>query len=511
VAGEKFISYNSSFEFLGNPNLSIALMQNSSESYVQIIDSNYSNLNNYLSSVNMTVFDFSVHEQYLDVESSHFGLKGGSYNIKVFSDGSPFLISPKSLDNGNLAFGTGLEDSVNNLGNLKQPFYYDENFNQWFKLTYWTYPLDIAVGVGGENSQGWNNGGEIIASHSGRNLSGAISDFTIDTSNLSGGVGSINANYTLTATTGETLGVTQFYTLGVGDRFVKTTTSITNRGSSSADNVRLWLGTRDDWVAISDSNVKTKGNITINGFERLSQQDEQARSIVISEFDPFTDGRTGSAVIFHSTNNDADTVTDWCCSFSNVFGKNPRSSSIATTKGDGSYALFMNYSTLAQGASRPVIWYYGVAPLSDLNNLVVQMVNSGALEPDAFLFQPEIPIIPPNIISSIVSRFMPFADILQPPSLLRVATPLITTLSIPRTVALPFPEGVELTLLSSPEGDEPSSVVTLSQAQQFVEGGAIGGDREVRVPASRNSLAEIVDGGVRLPTGVEQQLFVVAK
>jgi hypothetical protein len=32
---------------------------------------------------------------------------------------------------------------------------------------------------------------------------------------------------------------------------------------------------------------------------------------------------------------------------------------------------------------------------------------------------------------------------------------------------------------------------------------------DVRVPVSRNSLADIVNGGVKLPDGVEQELFVV--
>lgn len=42
-------------------------------------------------------------------------------------------------------------------------------------------------------------------------------------------------------------------------------------------------------------------------------------------------------------------------------------------------------------------------------------------------------------------------------------------------------------------------------------GGETEGEREVRVPVSRNSLAQIVNGGVRLPGGVEQKLFVVRK
>jgi hypothetical protein len=78
---------------------------------------------------------------------------------------------------------------------------------------------------------------------------------------------------------------------------------------------------------------------------------------------------------------------------------------------------------------------------------------------------------------------------------------------------------------------EPADAVTLTQARSMLapSGGAAGagagtgarsgtgtgtgagsdGMREVRVPVSRNSLAEIVNGGVRLPDGVEQVLFVV--
>lgn len=84
-------------------------------------------------------------------------------------------------------------------------------------------------------------------------------------------------------------------------------------------------------------------------------------------------------------------------------------------------------------------------------------------------------------------------------------------------VALPFNLGVslgqaaELTLLSTPKANEPTAPVTLSQARVMTGSGAADGTREVRVPVSRNSLVEIVDGGVKLPGGVEQQLFVVKK
>ena len=86
--------------------------------------------------------------------------------------------------------------------------------------------------------------------------------------------------------------------------------------------------------------------------------------------------------------------------------------------------------------------------------------------------------------------------------------------AVPPTVSLPFAQGEQLAVLSTPKADEPTTPVSLSQARVMTGAqgaGASDGTREVRVPVSRNSLAEIVNGGVKLPGGVEQQLFVVRK
>jgi filamentous hemagglutinin family protein len=105
-----------------------------------------------------------------------------------------------------------------------------------------------------------------------------------------------------------------------------------------------------------------------------------------------------------------------------------------------------------------------------------------------------------------------------------------------------FGGDTHLTLVSSPSGTEPTLAVSLSQAREILgaagpadaagnsegspaassnsDSGSSGGDghsanaagnapQDVRVPVSRNSLAQIVNGGVKLPSGVEQQLFVV--
>lgn len=65
-----------------------------------------------------------------------------------------------------------------------------------------------------------------------------------------------------------------------------------------------------------------------------------------------------------------------------------------------------------------------------------------------------------------------------------------------------------LSVVSSPNGAEAAQWVNLSDADRMVSG-ASSGEREMRVPASRNSLAQILQGGVKLPAGVEQQLYVV--
>jgi hypothetical protein len=96
---------------------------------------------------------------------------------------------------------------------------------------------------------------------------------------------------------------------------------------------------------------------------------------------------------------------------------------------------------------------------------------------------------------------------------------------VPSTISGAFDPGAVLTLVSAPSAEEPTQVVSLSAVQAMrSDAASTGGSStgspgagsdpavspDVRVPVSLNSLAEIVNGGVRLPSGVEQQLFVVA-
>jgi filamentous hemagglutinin family protein len=82
----------------------------------------------------------------------------------------------------------------------------------------------------------------------------------------------------------------------------------------------------------------------------------------------------------------------------------------------------------------------------------------------------------------------------------------------PSQLAAALGSASDLLVVSSPDGQEPSEGVTLAQARRMVGGSGAStspAGTDVRVPLGRNSMADIVNGGVRLPSGVDQLLFVV--
>ena len=129
----------------------------------------------------------------------------------------------------------------------------------------------------------------------------------------------------------------------------------------------------------------------------------------------------------------------------------------------------------------------------------------------------------PNTIAEAVRTDVPSTAAMLASAGVSAARPLAEFAPMAANVASPIPglsatfgEGAPLSLISSPDARETSTSVTLEQARRMLKvastgngGSADAGSREVRVPVSRNSLAEIVNGGVKLPSGVDQLLFVV--
>ena len=78
--------------------------------------------------------------------------------------------------------------------------------------------------------------------------------------------------------------------------------------------------------------------------------------------------------------------------------------------------------------------------------------------------------------------------------------------TIPKINTPPASSGVNNMLVSSSQG-QTAKPVSLSEAREMqAESGIV--SNEVRIPLSRNSIIELVDGGVRLPDGIEQEFYM---
>src|SRR5574343_287873 len=140
------------------------------------------------------------------------------------------------LNNGYLRMGNGAENSVNSLGNVQQPFYFDNVSNTWRKLTYSNYPLDIAVATGGDKTNNWNINGSIVVNPT---LTGQVIDYSgyIATSGTTGwGVIKSTGNITIG---GKLLRIEQTYTLPQSSGYIGIKVKVTNIDATLTENVRI--------------------------------------------------------------------------------------------------------------------------------------------------------------------------------------------------------------------------------------------------------------------------------
>lgn len=281
--------------------------------------------------------------------ASCFGLSiAPAYSFEVF-------------DNDLIRFGTGSEDSVNANGTLQQPFYYDTMAASWYQLTFSNYPLDAAIAVDGDGSNAWNTNGTIQANYT---LTGQvidISDFTAPTPST--GYGTIVSTGTVSIA-GKTLEVKNTYTLQADKSFITSVVEVTNTSGVAVNNLRVWVGTRDDYVGLSDQPTKERGNLVDDAFELLTDAADQAVALRIRTAE--------SGVLFYSTSDNAQISIDSCCSFSNAYGQDPATAPITET-GDGSYALYIRMADLADGESDSFTWYYAAGQLADLDDIVTDV------------------------------------------------------------------------------------------------------------------------------------------
>jgi filamentous hemagglutinin family protein len=279
----------------------------------------------------------------------------------TWKKGSAAAVKNLVLDNGLLRFGNGVEDSINTDGQLRQPFYFDNvnGRNGFYQMTFSNYPLDIAVGSGGDGSASWNYNGQVRSTGDNSFLP-ALSSKSIDISGYREGTGTIVASSTVSFSSGQSARLENSYELLSGNRYLKTVSKLTNLSGSPLTNLRVWVGTRDDYVAQNDRPTKTKGNIAANAFVTLGSAGSASNALKVTEN---SGGTTGGAVLFYSTSDGIDMTHAGCCSFSNSTNKDPRSSAI-TAQNDGSYAMYQRFADLGAGQSSSFNWYYAGAPVT---------------------------------------------------------------------------------------------------------------------------------------------------
>lgn len=266
------------------------------------------------------------------------------------------------LDNGYLRFGTGAENSLTSQGLLEQPFYYKED-GSTKKLTYYNYDLRMAFGVGGDGTNDWNTNGTL-------NISGGYgyTAYTVESSSAdysgftkvddSHGYGSIVWTGIIDIG-GTDLEVTNTYTLTQGESFVKINTKVKNISGETIENLRIWVGTEDDWIENSDSNRKERGNFLDGEFVKVTNASEQAKVVKVSNND--------AGVYFYSTAEKADTIIGSGYSWGRLLPQAP--SSTIETYGDNSYAVYMKLENLANGASEEIDTYYAGGALANLESI----------------------------------------------------------------------------------------------------------------------------------------------
>ncbi|MDK9764716.1 cadherin-like domain-containing protein [Vibrio sp. D420a] len=275
------------------------------------------------------------------------------------------------LNNGNLRFiasenqGGVEKGSVDSWGNLYQPHYF--NGVDWSKLTYGDFALDFAIAAGGDGQNNWNTNGVFASTD---NNSPYINDLTINSDQYistgsAEGYGTIIASGTLYIN-GQSIELSHSYTLSADTQFISTKTTVTNTSDSRLNNLRVWVGTRDDWIGEVDAPNKTRGNIINGEFIPLSQTTDSSNAIKVESAD--------DSVLFYSQSpNVASVVAGYGTTFYPLYTQDPNNSEIYIDGADCSYGLFMRLPDLETSESVQFDWNYSGGQAEDLAAMISEL------------------------------------------------------------------------------------------------------------------------------------------
>jgi hypothetical protein len=139
----------------------------------------------------------------------------------------------------------------------------------------------------------------------------------------------------------------------------------------------MWTGTRDDYVGMTDVNIKIRGNLNTGSFVPVTSNTQSSRAIMIKN--------TEEGVLFYSETEGVMTSYALCCSFANAYNTYPLSLAPQTPVGtDGSYAAVLPIGNVSIGNSGSITWFYAAGTVSSLNTVAqsvaaAQVADSGVI------------------------------------------------------------------------------------------------------------------------------------
>ncbi|WP_415498307.1 MBG domain-containing protein, partial [Arcobacter aquimarinus] len=105
------------------------------------------------------------------------------------------------------------------------------------------------------------------------------------------------------------------------------------------------------------------------------------------------------------------------------------------------------------------------------------------------------------------------SNVLTPIANTTVTTPKVNVVILPQVPFIQTPtflnNGTPVNLVSAPIQNQPITMVSMGELRLNQDSNILSASNDIRVPVGDNSKIELVNGGVNLPNGVEQQFFVV--
>lgn len=316
----------------------------------------------------------------------------------------------------------------------------------------------------------------------------------------------------VTSTLGGNLEVSQQISLGLNDKYFNNTVSVENVGASTLNDVVFVRGFDPD-------NTKDMGGsyTTINTIDQLKSAGDGAT--VISATSQAGDayatasGGSQSKIIYYTTNSSAS--VGFSVGRGDAYGM--LSGATSKNKGDTStsdteIAIAFDVGTLNAGQTANLS-YLTSLDNRDMSTILAELnTASGGSTPT--------PIVQTS--DDLVAKTQ--ALVTQIVNNTAIQTPVIPSFT-PPVLTLPIPPqsfsigGQPVQLMSTPLGDTPTQIISLSdvrQMQQESAGGSSGaattvGSTNVRIPLGSNSLIQLVNGGVNLPAGVDQEFFMAQR